>query len=461
MAELAKVFDLIVIGGGTAGLKASLECAKRKLHTAIVDPQVLGGTCLNTGCIPSKAMLHASHLFKQLHHLEVFGISVSSPKVDFRKLMQRAQHIVDEGQSAISLSTKNSYITIFREKAAFISKNSIRAGNQVLQGKQFLISTGSRNFIPTIKGIEESGYHTNETILSLDAVPKSVVLIGGGYISFEYATFFSELGSKVAILERLPKVLTMLDNDISEMLVKLYTERGISITTSTDILEITGKGRKKTIHYRSINNPLEKPKEIQAEVIIAAAGRKPNTEGLNLEAVGIKLKPNGGIAVNEHFQTSIPNTYAVGDVIGEMMFAHSASREALLAVENMLGGKKRTRELHLIPWTVFTDPPISGVGFSTIEAEKKKIDCGILKANFARSAKTRIMDESAGAAKVLYDKKNNHIVGAVLFGAHADDLIHEITALMNSSSPTIDVLRNTIHVHPTISEVFDALRETS
>ncbi|MBI2140499.1 NAD(P)/FAD-dependent oxidoreductase [Candidatus Woesearchaeota archaeon] len=452
-------FDMIVLGGGTAGLKAALECARRKLKTAIVDPQKLGGTCLNTGCIPSKAMLHASHLFRQLHHLETFGITLSSPKIDFRKLMGRAQAMVDYGQEHIAMSIKNSFLTVFSERAEFVGRNSIRAGGRIISGDRILISTGSRNFIPPIKGLEKIKYYTNETMLGLDYLPKEVVLIGGGYISIEYATFFSELGSRVIVLERLPQILSMLDRDVAELLVKLYLERGIELHVGANILELSSKGRKKKILWNSVQRPSEKPKEIVAEEVILAAGRKPNVEGLKLEAAGIKLNAKGGIQVNDHFQTTNSQVYAVGDVVGEAMFAHAASREAHLVLENMLGGRKLSRDISLIPWTVFTDPPISGVGLSEAQAKEKGIEFGISKANFARAAKTRIMEDSVGIAKVLFSRKNRHIIGATLFGAHADDLIHEITAIMNSSSPTLDVLRNTIHVHPTVSEVFDALKE--
>ena len=459
MAEKPTHFDIIIIGGGTAGLKAALDCTKRKLKVAMIDPGMLGGTCLNTGCIPSKAMLHASHLYKQLHGLDQFGISVQDPKVDFPKLMRRVQGMVDYGQQHIKFSIKNSYLATFKEKASFEGKTIVRAGKELLASEHILLSTGSRNRALPIKGLESIRYYTNENMMSMKTLPKSLILIGGGYISMEYATFFNELGSKVTVVESMPQILGMLDGDVANGYMEISVKDGISVRTNTKVVEVREKGNHKEVIVEEQNT--KKGMTFQAEEIVVAVGRVPNTESLNLEAAGIKIAPHGGIAVNEFMQTSNPRVYAVGDVTGQAMFAHSATREAHIALANMLDNKKLKANNTLVPWVAFTDPPISGIGLSEKETKEKKLPYSVWKANFARAGRTRIMEESSGFAKLIVNKKTNHIEGAVLVGARSDDLIHEIAAIMNSASPTLETLQKTIHVHPTVSEVFEALREVS
>ena len=457
MAEKPRQFDIIIIGGGTAGLKAALDCTKRKLKVAMIDPGTLGGTCLNTGCIPSKAMLHASHLFKQLHSLGQFGISVQDPKVDFQKLMGRVQGMVEHGQQNIAFSIKNSYLAIFKEKASFAGKNAVRAGKELLVSEHILICTGSRNRELPIKGLETIRHFTNENMSTMGTLPKSVILVGGGYISMEYATFFNELGSKVTVVEMMPQILGMLDEDVAKGYLEICEKDGIIVKTNTKVVEVKEKAIRKIAIVEDLKT--KKTGSIEAEEIVVAVGRVPNTETLNLGSAGIKVGPHGGIVVNEFMLTSNPHVYAVGDVTGEVMFAHSATREAHIALENMLDNKKLKANNDLVPWVAFTDPPISGIGWSEKEAKERKIPYGVWKANFARAGRTRIMEESSGFAKLMVNKKNSNIIGAVLVGTRSDDLIHEIAAIMNSASPTLETLQKTIHVHPTVSEVFEALRE--
>ena len=452
---MADQYDVIVIGGGTAGLKIAMHAASNKLKTAMIDPGALGGTCLNTGCIPSKAILQASHLYHQTNNLEEFGIKASAT-FDFKKVLARAQSMVDYGQKSIEMSIRNPNLTTIREPAIFTSKNTVKAGSQELTAKTIIISTGSQNFIPPIKGLDKTDYITNENMLSLQTFPKKVVCIGGGYIAMEYATFFNELGAEVTVLERLPKILAAIDEDLSSTLHKAYEEEGMTIKTGINIIEVN----KKTITYNNLDEKDSKQETIDADAIVVATGRIPNIAGLQLEKAGIKLNDKKGIKVNANFQTTNKNVYAIGDVIGDALFAHAASREAHIIIDNLFNKAKRTLNFDLIPWTVFTHPPIAGIGLSETQAKEKKINYRLFKANFARAAKTRIEGESRGFMKILTDKAGK-ILGVTMMGLRADELIHEYVAVMNSTSPTIETIQQTIHVHPTIAEVADTLRERS
>ncbi|MDA1196703.1 MAG: dihydrolipoyl dehydrogenase [Nanoarchaeota archaeon] len=451
-------YDVMVIGGGTAGLKIAIHAASSKLKTVMIDPGALGGTCLNTGCIPSKVMLQTSHLFHQTNNLEEFGITVKEVKFDFAKVLARAQGMVDYGQKSIEMIIKNPNLTTIREPAEFINNNTVKAGNAEVSAKTIIISTGSKNFIPPIKGLDTIDYITNENMLKTKAFPKKVVCIGGGYIAMEYATFFNELGSQVTVLERMPEILTLIDEDITSTLHKAYEEEGMTIKTGINIIEVNQEKNKKTITFNNVDDKNSKPETIEADAIIVATGRIPNTDGLQLEKAGIKLNDRKGIKINEQFQTTNKNVYAIGDVIGDALFAHAASREAHIIIENIFNKAKRTLNFNLMPWTVFTNPPISGIGLSEKEAKEKKIEYRLFRANFARAAKTRIEGDSRGFMKIVVDKKGT-MLGVTMMGLRADELIHEYVAVMNSSSPTIETIQNTIHIHPTIAEVADTLRE--
>jgi dihydrolipoamide dehydrogenase len=452
---MADQYDVIVIGGGTAGLKIAMHAASSKLKTAMIDPGALGGTCLNTGCIPSKAMLQASHLFHQTNNLEEFGITATA-KFDFKKVLARAQGMVDYGQKSIEMSIRNPNLTTIREPAEFINDTTVKAGDKELTAKTIIISTGSKNFIPPIKGLDNTDYITNENILQTKKFPKKVVCIGGGYIAMEYATFFNELGAQVTVLERLPTILGLIDEDVSSTLHKAYEEEGMTIKTGINIIEVSNK----TITFNDLADKNSKQETINADAIVVATGRIPNIEGLQLEKAGIKLNDKKGIKVNEQFQTTNKNVYAIGDVIGEALFAHAASREAHIIIDNIFNKASRKLNFDLIPWAVFTHPPIAGIGLSEKEAQKKKVNYRLFKANFARAAKTRIENESRGFMKILTDKAGK-ILGVTMMGLRADELIHEYVAVMNSTSPTIETIQNTIHVHPTIAEVAETLREKS
>ncbi len=450
-------FDLIVVGGGTAGLRTALYAASNNYKTALIDPGILGGTCLNTGCIPTKSMLHAANLYKKIVSSKEFGINTEGVSIDFKAVMRRVQKIIKIGQEHISKSLQNTNLEIIKEKASFLSKNSVQAGAKVLRGEKIIICTGAKPRIPSLKGIEKVDYLLSDDVLNLDKMPASIIIIGGGYIAIEFATFFSALGSKVTIIERNPRILKDLDEEVTETINKYYTEIGILIKTNSEVIEVKEE-RGIKVFYSTLGE--DKIQTVVAEELLVAVGRSPFIFGLNLEAAGIKIGNKGNIEVNKYLQTSNPKIYAIGDVNGKAPFAHAAKRESHVALVNALENKKEMFNADLVPWAVFSDPPIAGIGLNEREARERQIKYKILKAYFARAGRATVIGDTRGFVKVLYENKSKKILGAIIIGPGADDIIHEFVALMNAHA-TVDLLRKVIHIHPTLSEVFEALKDIS
>ncbi len=444
--------DVIIIGAGTAGLRLALQLSKQGKSVALFESGSLGGlggTCLNVGCIPTKALLHASNLYKESKDLKKFGIKAVSG-FDFKKLVERVKGMVREGQNHIRKSIKRKNLVVVRKEARFVNENTVKAGNILCSADHIIIATGAHNCIPQIKGLEKIPYLTNENVLNLRKLPKSMIMIGGGYICMEFATFFSELGCKVAILEKAPDILMMLDDDIREELKGMYTE--MVIHTNADILECR-KRKKVEVDYVVGRKRMT----ARGDALFIATGRAPNTEHLDVKHANIETDHFGNIIVNEKLQTTNNRVYAVGDCNGKAMFAHAAKREAAVVLHNILNEQKQEIFHDLIPWAVFTHPPIAGVGMNQRTADSKGIPYEIKKANFTRAGRAEIIGKSEGFVKVLVEKVTGKIIGAFIIGQNADDLIHEFVAVMNSASPTFETIKKTVHIHPTLSEVMEAL----
>jgi pyruvate/2-oxoglutarate dehydrogenase complex dihydrolipoamide dehydrogenase (E3) component len=446
-------FEVMIIGGGTGGLRLALQAAKTH-STILFEPGAMGGTCLNTGCIPTKALLHAAHLFEQTKNLSEFGIT-ATPKLNFTKLMGRMQGIVSFGREHAEQSVKkNDNLTLVKAKATFLGKDTVIANGKRYTASKIVIATGASNFVPPIPGLKNVEFLDNEKLMSLKKLPKSVTLIGGGYISMEFATFFRALGSKVTVLEAMPSILGMLDEDVRDVLQETYESKRITFHTNAKISDIAQKAGKITISF-SID---DKKKTITSEALVVATGRKANTATLNLANAGVGISNRGAIEVNEFLQTSNPHIFAMGDCTTLPMFAHAVKRESKVILTNLAA--KRIKDLQktnlkIMPWVVFTNPNVAGVGLSEKQAIEQKKKFSIKKIPFKRVGRARIIGETEGFVKIIYEIKTNVILGAAIVGPSADTLLHEIVAVMNSKEPTMDVISRSIHAHPTLSEVFD------
>lgn len=454
----ADTFDLIVIGGGTGGLRLALRAAHAGLKTAIVDSsQKLGGTCLNTGCIPTKALLHAAELYRACNEAGTFGIEIREVKANFKKIMARMRSIVAEGQAHIAKSVKARGLTVFHERAAFVNAKTLQAGKRLLHAGKFVVATGAHPIVPNIRGLdslEQGQAMVSDDVLHLNALPSSLAIIGGGYIALEFATFFSALGTKVTILEHGSRILKELDSDVTTLIETAYKKQGIQFLKGCLIQEVVRAAGSVSITCAQEG----KPRLVNASHLLVATGRAPNTFGLCLEKAGVKLNEHGGIVVNEMLETATPGIYAFGDVIGKAPFAHAAKRESYIVMENVLHETGLRMLFDAVPWAVFTHPPIAGIGMSEEKAWAAGIPYGVQKAAFERAGRAAIMRQTSGFVKLVYERKSRKLLGACCVGPRADDIIHEFVAFMLMNA-TIDDVHAAIHIHPTLSEVVEALQE--
>jgi dihydrolipoamide dehydrogenase len=448
-------FDLIVVGGGTGGLRAAYKSALAGYKTALVDPGVLGGTCLNMGCIPTKAMLHASGLFDKSKRLKEFGIRIGKPRVNFKSLMKRVLGIVGSGQRHVEESVKTKNLEVIREKAKFVGPQAIKAGEREFFGKKIIIATGSRSRKLEVKGSEEISCMDVAEVLKLKKLPKSIAIVGAGYIAMEFATFFNQLGVDVTVIESEKRVLPFVDSEISGEVFEEYEKKGVRFRLRSEVVELGNRGRLKGLVVKDSSG---KKSKIFVDEILVAIGRVPNTENLDLKRGGVETDSVGAIRVNDFLQTTNKNIYAIGDVIGRAPFAHAARAEALIALENSMMKGKKKMDFSKVGWSVFTSPPVSGVGMGEAELKKKKIKYGALRARFSQAGRTTVIGETTGLLKVFYNKRTEKILGAVIFGARADELIHEFVTLLHFGG-TVKKMREIIHVHPTVSEVISACRD--
>ncbi len=468
-----KKYKTIVIGGGTSGLKAAIMSSK-KSKTLLIEPGILGGTCLNTGCIPTKAMIYASHLFALAKEMPYFGIE-AKPVLNFKKMLSRVNSISEEGRQHIYKSLKkNNNLDLVKDKAKFIGIKKLMAGDEAYEADNIIIATGAKNFVPPIPGLKETGYLDNESVLSLENLPKSIVMIGGGYISMEYASFFSSLGTKVTVIEMLPEVLSALDNDVREVLLSTYKEKQVNIITNAKVVKVA-KGE---VYYVKAGEEQKNKNSLKAEAVFLAAGRLPNTQCLDLDKSSINYGRRGEIIVDDYLETSCKGVYAIGDCNGHPMFAHSAKRQTIIAVNNIFSKNRKKMDFSLVPWAIFSDPVVAGIGLNESMANKMGLkkgikkglkkgleksqdynaDYNVMKVSYIRNGRAKIIESQKGFVKILYNSKTKKIMGARIVGPNADDIIHEIAALMYADAD-INVLKNIIHVHPTLSEVLDNLRE--
>ncbi|MCQ2069020.1 MAG: dihydrolipoyl dehydrogenase [Bacteroidaceae bacterium] len=425
---------LLIIGAGPGGYETAVEAAKRGLEVTLISEGPMGGTCLNEGCIPTKTFCHYAELLEQ--NLKA-GLEC---KPSFAAVAERKQAVIEQLRGGIDMLLRN--VQVVQGKAQFKDSKTVLCNGQEYTADKIIIATGSVSASLPIPGAESC--LTSKEILDLKEVPESLCVIGGGVIGLEFASIFRSFGNEVTVLEYCPNILPRFDVDLAKRLKQSLSKRGINIEVQAQVTGIDGN----TVTY------LKKEKEftVQADKILMAVGRRPNVEGLNLEAAGIDYTRKG-ITVNDLFETSVPGIYAVGDVTGGIMLAHTATYQGLHAL-NVICGQSDSIRFDLIPAAVFTMPEVATVGLTEEQCKEQKLPVSCLKSFYRANGKAVSMDETDGYCKLIVSE-SGAILGAHLMGAHASDLIHEIAAVMNLNG-TLEQLQCVIHAHPTLSEVLQS-----
>lgn len=442
-------FDAIIIGAGPGGYPAAIRAAQLGAKTAIIEREWLGGTCLNCGCIPTKTLIAGAEVYQKILHADSFGIKVGAPEIDYPAMKTRKDGVVDGLKNGISSLLKAHGVTVFEGEASFrdattVAVKSSDGSTQEITGKSIIIATGSTStvpgFIPKHERIVES-----RVFLELEELPKSLLVLGGGYIGSELACMAAGLGVKVTMVELLADVLMLLDKDVRQVVKKnMRKELGMSLLTGAAMENIAATNSGVTATAGD--------QKLEADMLLVAIGRSPVTDGLNIEAAGVRLNEQGYINVDELSRTNVPGIYCIGDVSGRMQLAHAATSQAMYAVEHALKGEEKIEEV-IIPGVIFTSPEVALVGITATEAKEQGLAVNTGKFYFRGLGKALAANETDGFVKIIADTETDRILGAQCVGPHATDLISEMVIAVREEL-TAEEIGNTVHAHPTFAEVW-------
>jgi len=446
-------FDLVVIGGGPAGYTGAIRASQLDMKVACIEKRkALGGTCLNVGCIPSKALLNFSEKYEEAReHFADIGITTNA-KLDLKKMLSKKDQIVSDLCKGIEgLFVKNK-ITKLTGTGKIIDSTTVEVSNgsklEKIKAKNILIATGSEVINIAGVAIDEKSIVSSTGALALGKVPKELVVIGGGYIGLELGSVWRRLGSKVTVIEFADRIVPALDQEIGKSFHKILEKQGIKFMLSTKVVRSEKKLSGVTLTVANVGD--SKESKLSCDVVLVSVGRKPNAEGLGLNAAGIALDDRGRINVNNHFQTNIANIYAVGDVIKGPMLAHKAEEEAVAAVE-IMNGQAGHVNYNLIPGVVYTWPEVASVGSTEEDLKKTGVDYKVGKFPFLANSRARSVCNTDGMVKLLACAKTDRILGAHIIGPDAGTLIAEVVAYMEFGGAAEDIAR-TCHAHPTLNE---------
>lgn len=449
--------DLVVIGGGPAGYVAAIRASQLGGKITLIEYDALGGTCLNRGCVPSKTLLHNVELYQKMKEAEQYGIKTTGVSADLAKMMARKNTVISTHVSGVQSLLKGNQVEVIKGRARLapsmqVEIDSGQGQKQTVQAKKIIVATGGKPITLPIPGADSpSGIISAESILDLDHIPKSILIIGGGVIGVEMGTILAKLGGQVTLVEMLPHILPLEDAELTTTLSKALKDDGIEVYEGTKVSKIEDAKGGKSITVSDGKTE----KKLEAEIVAIAVGYRPNTDDIGLEKAGITVS-KGAIQVNEHMATNIPDIYAAGDAIGGMMLAYVAMEEGVIAAENALG-KDSTIDYRAVPKCTFTLPEVASVGITEDEATKQGYQIRVGRFPFAANSMATILGERRGLVKIITDQKYGQILGVHIIGPKATELIAEATLAMKLEVTTEEIIA-TVHSHPSLSE---AVREAA
>jgi dihydrolipoamide dehydrogenase len=451
-------YDVIVIGSGPGGYVAAIRCAQLGMRTAIVERYpTLGGTCLNVGCIPSKALLDSSeHYHAAKHHFKTHGIDLKDLKVNMPQMIRRKNQVVLENNKGVEFLMKKNKVDVYHGHASFLTPKTIQVaqkeeGNLVLEARNVIIATGSKPIVPAHFNYDKKRVITSTEALNIEQVPGKMLIIGGGVIGLELGSVYARLGTEVSVVEYMDRILPTMDADCSRELSKSLKTLGIQFYLRHAVTEVTPTKTQVKVVAQSRDDETKKL-TLEVDYCLVSIGRRPYTDGLGLENIGLALDEKGRIPVNDHLETAVPGVYAIGDVIRGAMLAHKAEEEGVFVAE-WLAGQKPHIHYHLIPNVVYTWPEVAGVGYTEEELKEKGVPYKVGKFPFRALGRARASMDLDGMAKVIAHAETDEILGVHIVGARAADMIAEAVALMEFRASAEDAARMS-HAHPTYTEAF-------
>ena len=445
------MYDLIILGGGPAGYNAAERAGHAGLKTLVIEERALGGVCLNEGCIPTKTLLYSAKIFDYAKHSADYGVSFADAKIDHAFVVNRKNKVVKQLVSGIGAKLKHAKVDVVNASATIKERNAegfvVVAADKEYVGKQLLIATGSSAALPPIDGLADSlksGFAlTNREVLDLDKIPEAIVVVGGGVIGLEMASYFNSVGSKVYVVEMLDHIAGATDREIGKLLQKEYAARGVEFILGARVQSI----KDGTVTYEKDG----KTTELKADHALVSIGRRPRTAGLGCENIGLHLE-RGAVVTNEYGKTNVPGVWAAGDVNGKSMLAHTAYREGEVCINNILGGKDRINYAS-IPAVIYTNPEVASVGETTESIKEKGLDASVETVTLKYSGRYVAENEHGnGIVKIIRDNKHQNILGVHMIGSYASEIIYGAAILVETEMRVADI-QKLVFPHPTVCEV--------
>jgi dihydrolipoamide dehydrogenase len=445
-------YDLIVIGSGSAGSNVMHRATGKGWKVAFIESGHLGGSCINVGCIPSKALIQSARTMRQVQGADRFGVVVGAPKADWAAMTRRKDRIVARmragGYNGVA---ENKNVTLLEGKASFSGPQAVSVNGETINADKIVIATGARPLVPAIPGLDQIDYLTSTTVMELEQLPKSMIVIGGGLIALEFSQFFTRLGVEVTVLQRNVQLAPQLERDIAAEIGRILRREGINIITGA---KVSAVGRDGDLFY-AVDESSGEQVRFSAEKLLVATGRAPNSDELNIDKARVKVDERGFIKVDNNFKTSTEGIWAIGDVIGGPMFTHKAWHDGFLLANQMVDGKMINPQERLIPFAVFTDPEIAGVGLGENQAREAGYNIRVKNYPFAAHGRNIVDEKLDGFIKLIFENERNRLVGAHMIGSEAGELIHELITAMRFGATAAD-LQELIHIHPTLAEAINS-----
>jgi pyruvate/2-oxoglutarate dehydrogenase complex dihydrolipoamide dehydrogenase (E3) component len=447
-------YDAIVIGSGQGGNPLAVALAKRGERVALLESNQLGGTCINTGCTPTKTMVASAQIAYYLENGARWGIRASRVGVDMATVLKRKNERVEAGRSGWEKSVNGEgKPQLYRERARFVGPKELEVGNQRLRGERIFIDTGSTPTIPQIEGLDSISYVTNESLMELQQVPSHLLVLGGGYVGLEFAQMFRRFGSEVTVLQGGPQILPKEDEDIATALQSALEAEGIKIQLKAKVVKANESWGEITLSLG------DGKQSVTGSHLLVAAGRTPQTRDLDLGKAGVETDKKGYIVVNDRLETTAPDVWAIGDVNGGPAFTHISYNDYQIIYGNLCEGKNLSTKTRLVPYAVFTDPPLGRVGMTEKEARQQGRKLKIGKIEMTRVARALEKSETEGLMKIVVDADTDKVLGAAILSSSGDEVVQILSTLMLADKP-YTLLKGAIYIHPTIAEGFFGLMES-
>lgn len=441
-------YDAIILGSGQAGTPLSLALADQGWNVALVEKAHLGGTCINTGCTPTKTMVHRAQVAFYARNAARWGVRASGVGVDLPVIVSQKNQVVQHSRDGQQKNVdKRKNLRLYRGAAQFTGPHRITVGSESFEGERIFINTGARPSVPSISGLDQVQYLTNETIMELTSVPEHLLILGGGYIGLEFGQMFRRFGSQVTVIHQNPQIIPREDSEIAAELQKALETEGIKFHLKAKTTRVEQKDGRITA---SIDQEA-KSMSVTGSHLLVATGRRPNTDDLGLDKAGIATNENGTIHVNGKLETSVPGIWALGDVKGGPAFTHISYNDYQIVYGNLIEGKNLTIDHRIVPYCVFTDPQLGGVGMTEKEARANGYKLKIGKAPMSSVARARERDEMAGLMKVIVNAADDRILGATILSSDGGETVHILYTLMLAGAP-YTLLKGAVYIHPTLAE---------